>query len=127
MPPLETSDCQEDAVVWPLSGQDDDAHQTFSTAYDEVKVRWVRRQSSGKDAKGNNVTTDVQIACNQELTLDSVFWLGALDDIPGTSLVPSSDLWQVKTRDIAKDISGKHTRYEFGLVRWHDNLADRLV
>lgn len=130
MPPLEILDCRQDAVLWPVAGKGADGlPYVTATACEEIKVRWTQQLRTGTDARGNNVTTTVTIAAVRKvngeaarIALGSLVWLGTLDEIPGTSNAPTSDLWEVVTESYALDVRGRNKRFEYGLMRHHNRL-----
>jgi hypothetical protein len=122
MPPFERMDRKQKALLY--AKEDDDTHgrAVVSETPEEIGVRWVQRQSEALDPQGATITVDATAHVGQEVEIGSVMWLGGLEDLSGTSLVPESDLFQVVTYTGVPDIKGRNTRREVGLIRFGSSL-----
>lgn len=126
MPPFETMDRTERALLWETTGGID---QYGQYAYDflaypvEICVRWNDDRMLSSDAQGNPLTLDAEVIYDREVKVGSLMWKGRLSDLPGTgTAAPEADLMVVETRKRVKDIKGRFTRWSYGLLRFKDTL-----
>lgn len=129
MPPLETMDRNQTAVLWERRSGRAGVTKFGAPVVSgpvEIRVRWnvTRRQSV--DAQGNKVQLVADVVTNRPVPLGSVMWLGSFEDWPttgtGTDDFPGEDLHEVTTDDTTVDLKGRHTRYEFGLARYTNEV-----
>lgn len=124
MPPLESMDRHQKAVLWVATGNTNRYGQEFVSDPVEITVRWVNRRSVGRDPQGNRVSLDASVVAARVIPLGSRMWEGELADFLGTgSAGDDTDVMYVRTSDVAKSLKGMHTRYEYGLSRNKDDTA----
>jgi hypothetical protein len=124
MPPLETFDLRDDAVLWPVEGADSRGRLTRGEPV-EVKVRWRPTTEDVQDANGQVVSITARAGMDREVPVDSWMWLGTLDDWYGEgSAGRPAGLLQVVRVDWAKDDKGRRVRYNVALKRSKDRLPD---
>lgn len=116
MPPLERTDLRQRAVLWPATGRDRFNNPILGPPV-EIPVRWLDVGSTILDPQGNTVAIDVTVIVQQSVPLNSQMWLGRINDLPGTSLVPEKGLMEVKKIDGGLDIKARNVRYQLGLMR----------
>lgn len=116
MPPLERTDLRQRAVLWPAIGRDRFGQSTVGSPV-EIRVRWLDTQTSMLDAQGNTVTIDATAIVEQDIPLGSQMWLGTLNNLPGTGLVPERGLMEVKKVDGGLDLKARNVRRTVGLIR----------
>lgn len=118
---VETTARHQWAVLWAASGLDTHGRQTVEPPV-EIQVRWKHTQRMGSDARGNPVSIDAQVVVAQDVPMGSVMWEGKLDDLPGTSYVPESDVMEVVGQDTVPDIKGRNVHRVLSLSRSSDSL-----
>ncbi len=123
MPPLETMDRHQTAVLWPAAGTDEYG-QPLTSSPQEISVRWNKNRSEGVDRDGTKITLDATVVTDVEVAFGSLLWLGELADWAGTGSAadPDDDVMVVKTRKTTKDLKGRNTRTTLGLVRFRNSL-----
>lgn len=129
MPPPERAGLHQKAMLWEASGYDRDGQPTVSDTAVEVRVRWEEGNADRLDRAGQQIVVDVTVAVWRDIPLGSIMWEGSeedLDDEPGTSGFPASDLFEVVTKDRQTDVKGRITRYEYGLKRYRDSMPDTV-
>lgn len=124
MPPFETMDCRQKAVLWAVSNTLDSFGHYIVDAPVEIDVRWENKKHEETDAQGNPITLDAFVIAKQEIGVGSEMWLGKLDDYNGTgSGGDDSEIMRVVTSNKFPDIKNKNIRYELGLQRFRDEPA----
>lgn len=118
MPSLETFDLDSKALLWEWQANDRDTRYQVGAA-EEIDVRWVPTNARAQDPQGNTITIDVQMAADRLIPMGSILHEGADN---GTT--PTADFMEVKTVKAAKDVKGRATRYEYGLMRYGDTLPE---
>lgn len=127
MPSLESMDRYQDAVLWPVAGED---LYGEALAGDPVplKVRWTwaRRNMTGPD--GDNVAVDAVVVVDRRIDVDSLMWLGGVLDLPpGTDWAgESEEVLRVVAYEETVDLKGRagNTYREVGLARHKDALDE---
>lgn len=127
MPPLESMDRYQDAVLWPAAGEDRYGETLVGDPV-AVKVRWhwTRRTMRGPD--GKPITVDAVAVVDRAVEIGSLMWLGRLGDLP-----PGTD-WREETAEALEvvafeettDLKGRptNTYREVGLGRTKDAAAE---
>ncbi|MGL6095044.1 MAG: hypothetical protein ACRC7O_04490 [Fimbriiglobus sp.] len=121
MPPVERRDFRQKVVWWKRTGQDVYAEPTVEGPF-EIKCRWVTTLTEGGNPAQYGVAWDAQISTGAAVKVGDLLWLGGLDDLPGTGLVPETDIFEAKRGATTPDVKNRNTRYEFGLMRFKDSL-----
>ena len=118
MPPPETFDLFQTAVLWRKVGQTRDNEPIVSAAEEvDCRWRWGRRESVGPE--GAPIAFDARVALEEEIPDGSVMWLGELRDFRDTGRQP---LMTTVTIDGTPDVKGREFRYEYGLMRFKGRL-----
>jgi hypothetical protein len=127
MPPLETSDLYQDAVLWPFAGADRYGQFTVSTPV-PLLVRWVWKQTEMLDPQNNTIAVDATAVVDLDIRVGSIMWAGCLDDLnlvgTGPPPVASSppDLYEVKAFNKTYDLRGRDVRRTLGLMKYRNKL-----
>lgn len=122
MPPVEQTDMVDKAMMWEFVRTDRKGMPIVSSP-EEIVCRWEEGQYEMKDAEGQVLVVDVVMASIQNIKVGSLLWEGSEDDLEelvGTSLIPTDAIYEIVLRNRAKDLKGGVTRYEFGLRRFKD-------
>lgn len=117
MPPLETHDRKQDAVLWNFVRQDRHGKPVLAAPV-AVKVRWTLNDSQVVDATGNTIQSSGSVVMDRSVDNMSVMWLGELKNLPA----PPTELHQVIKANTTPDIKNRFTRYEYTLMRYSDEL-----
>jgi len=117
MPPIETDDLCQEAVLWVANGVDNSGEYKVDAAV-EINVRWETSGKEGVDALGNEIIVDSLVVVDQMIPTGSIMWLGELDDLPDTLV----DLRRVASYTEVPDIKGQEIRRTVALTRYHDEL-----
>lgn len=119
MPSNEESCRFQKAVLWPATGFDDYGKVSISTVTGvEIDVRWEDVQEETLDSNGNTVTTDARVVVDQDITVGSVMWQGALEDVAS----PPTNLKQVVSFGKIPDVKGRENRRVVRLIRFSNKL-----
>jgi hypothetical protein len=134
MPPLEQDDFVESVLLWPVRvgatavnrfGQ----IKVYAVDRQEIPVRWKDVQDDVRRPDGSVVKIEARIATGGDVPMGSYLWRGTDDDLvngdttgTGSNELPVSNIMQVVTREIVKDVRGREVRYEYGLAKWGHNL-----
>lgn len=117
MPTPEDSHRNQKAVLWEVSGVDDYGRRTVSAA-EEVMVRWESSTPQPSNPRSNAVHADAIAVVGQAIAVDSIMWLGALDDVAD----PPVDLMVVVDYSEVPDVKGRKIRRVVQLRRYSDSL-----
>lgn len=123
MPPLETKDLNESAVVWIFQAYDRNAEPLCSPPV-QIPVRWERAQKEIADAMGTKLTIDVELATNLDVPLNSILWYGTLAQVRANP--PAQDIYEAIYRIHAFDLKTRYNRWEGGLRRYK-NVIPKTV
>lgn len=135
MPPLETKDLLQYAVLWGFIGYDDynkPIHDLPIQLSPPLGVRWTWKRTMLQDPQGNNISIDAQAIVPFKIAPDSLMWLGTLSDWYGTGsavdpLTLGNQLCIVKDYREAVDIKNRpqNTRRRVSLMKYqgHPNVA----
>lgn len=123
MPDQETAGLLWKAVLWPLSGFDDQGQPTEGAAV-ELDARWVQDQREVLAPDGSVVAIDATVIVDRDIRIGSKMWQGSLDDLPGTgtAYLPDTDVMEVVTFAKVPDAKGRTYYREVGLKRSRDTL-----
>ncbi len=117
MPKLEISSLNQKAVLYTLSRYDADGDVVLSNPV-ELSVRKELGSPLAINPIGATIEFDVALWVDQEITLGSVVWLGALADLPG---VPTNLKEVVDYREMP-DIKGRNFERIILLNAWNNTL-----
>jgi hypothetical protein len=117
MPPLETCDLRQTAVLWNVTGQDRHGKPTVSNPI-QIRVRWVLNDSQVVDPFGNTVASSGTVITDRPIDNMALMWLGKLVDLPS----PPTDIHQVIKVNTTPDIKNRNTRFDYILMRYAQAL-----
>lgn len=126
MPPLETTDLHDDAVLWTATGRVDafGRYEVTDEAVD-LKCRWVDGQREALTPQGEPLALDATVVVDRDVPVGSIMAKGTLADwgLVGTGDVgETGTLMQVKTADQARDLKNRFTRRTVGLMIYRGSL-----
>lgn len=135
MPPLETKDLKQYAVLWPFVGYDDYAKPVHNSPIEltpPAGVRWLTKRRMMTDAQGNVIALDATAVVARKIDPDSLIWLGRLAEWYGTGsggdpATLGNELMIVKIYNEAPDLKHRamNIRRDIGMLKYqgHPNLA----
>lgn len=130
MPPLEQTDLIHRMLWWPRSSVNRYGQvKVLASSRTQLWCRWTDRRRDVLRPDGSIISIDATIATTRALTVGDIVWRGGLVDLPSNGLtgtgtgtvdgeLPEEDLMQVTTENVANDLKGGETRYEYGLMKW---------
>lgn len=124
MPPLEQMDMHDYAILWAFV-RTNRTGMPFVASPVEIRCRWEEGQFELKDSEGQQLVLDVIMTTTRDIALGSILWEGSedsLEDLVGTSLTPTSGIFECVIRGVARDLKGRVNRHEFGLKRFKDRF-----
>lgn len=124
MPDQTICDLFQRAVLWPALGTDKYGGVTVDIA-EEVDVRWKWGFTNMTDPKRGTITVDATIRVDRDVAIDSLIWLGSLDDLSGAAgpmLQTPSGLCQVKAIKVCPDIDNRSVGRTLGVIRYKGPL-----
>lgn len=119
MPPMETADLHQKAMLWEFSGHDR-YQQTVSSGV-ELNVRWEDKREETVDAEGRTVAVEATVVVDQKITVGSIMWKGKETDLPDP-VTDVTDLKIVVAYNETPDIKGRNIRRTVKLARYNDTL-----
>lgn len=105
------------AVYWAFSSLDMHGQPTVSAAT-ELDVRWEHGLAQEITPQTNPQSVDATVWVKQDVTVQSVMWLGALTDLPS----PVTDVLEVIEFQKIPDIKGRDYERVALLRRYADSL-----
>jgi len=125
MPPLETMDRNQHAVLWQrktLNGRPASTRlgKPLVNAAQDVMVQWDDSYTQNRSAKDNKVQADGTIFWNAAVAIGSMFWLGTVATLPGDGT--AVELLEVVYVNITPDLKGRVQSYEYGVRRFTDQI-----
>lgn len=118
MPPIETSERYEKAVLWEFAGVDNYG-KTLIYPPEEITVRWEEAKGNpSSDRNGEPVFFDSTAYTDFEVTIGSILWRGALVDLPENP----TNLKRVKDNEDTPDIKGRFRQYDITMERYTQKL-----
>lgn len=126
MPPFETMDLFQKAVLWErrvVSGRGvvDNYGDVVVENGVELSVRWVWQYGEALSPEGETIRYDVGVVVNQDVQDGSIMWVGGISDLPA-NLDNLTNLYQVIGRFVTTSINNRFTRRTLMLMRYNDNL-----
>jgi hypothetical protein len=120
VPPLETADRYQRAVLWPFADYGDDGRPLVGDPV-EVRVRWTWEQRQAANAQGQPIMTSATVVVDRDVALGSRMWEGELADWYGTGSVGGDDfVMEVASVRVVPDVRNRAVRQELGLVWFRD-------
>jgi hypothetical protein len=126
MPPLETKDRKQDAVLLPallVNGypRANRKGEILLGAPTAIKVRWCWEKKESMNAKGEPVTIEAHAVVDRLVVVGSIMWLGKLANYVGTG-GDAVEFMQVVDYQQATDIKNRDTRRLVQLMRYRGVL-----
>lgn len=127
MPPLETDDLLQIAVLWEL-----DSYDTYGkpTVHDPIEIpcRWVDVSEHSKRNVTTSESLDSKVSVDRAVPLGSIMWLGRLSDWTGVRPNPDEDnsVMVVSKYNYTPDIRAREIRRILGLNRFRDAWPSTL-
>lgn len=88
-------------------------------------MRWTWNYSEMMQAQNATITADATVIVNRDVPVDSLIWLGHIDDLAGTA-GPQDEtlngLYQVKSIMHGGDLKNRTSRRKLSVVRFRGNL-----
>jgi hypothetical protein len=132
MPAPERSYRRQKALLWEASGVGDDGRATVAGDFDEIDVRWVKKQTQMLDPQNTVVKVDATVVVGEAVPIGSILWEGSAEDLwaslpgtgtgTGTSYVPLSDLFEVVAYRETPDLKARWTRQVVGVNRYRGTM-----
>lgn len=126
VPPLEQMDLVDKAVLWLVEGVDR-YNEPLIGDPEEIDVRWVWGRTQALSPTGMPIGIDAQAVSDRPIPVGSLMQLIELKHLPpgtGTNDEDLHDRMEVVTTKEGKDLKGRHTRYELGLVWFKSTLPE---
>lgn len=123
MPAPEHDNRRQKAVLWTRKGVNRQGQVTLNDPV-EIMVRWKWVKREMVDRQGNTIAIDAEVVTVQDVAVGSVMWLGSLDDLPGTALLPEVDAMAVVSAPTTPDIKGRFKARTLMLMRIKDTLPE---
>lgn len=120
MPPLESYDVYDDALLWAAFENEPDAYGQFrvESSPSQIKVRWLDTYRIVLDAQGNEIALDAMAVVRQDIAVGSRMVHSTLAEYLGTgSGLPDAAVFIVKTFNKTPDIKNRYYFREVGLMR----------
>lgn len=124
MPPIETIDRHQKALLWAIIGYDSYGQPQVSATPVEIDVRWEWKHAEEKATERYEVAIDAMVVVDREIEEGSNMWLGSLSDWYGTgSAGIDSEILQVKFYSEIPDLKDRAIRRTVGLSFFRDTPA----
>lgn len=134
MPPLETADRNDCALLWPRLGRTRRGEPRVGQLIElnprnGTGVRWVQKVSAVTAPDGSTVTATVRVVVDREIPLHSIMWRGGADDLPGTAQLPEGNLFEVVRYNETGDLKGRaeNTRRTVDLTPFNDTFPEQVA
>jgi len=121
MPPLETLDRHQKAVLWAFDSVDA-FNEPIVEQPVEIDVRWVEKRQESVDSQGTPIAIDATVTVDREIAVGSIMWKGTLDRVPATF----TDLKVVAAYNETPDIKNRNVRREVKLTAWNNTLPQTI-
>ena len=128
MPPLETLDMYQRAVVIPKLGVDR-YNETVRGEPREVTVRWIEGRVELADAEGTPLIFDALVIADERFPQGTLMWLGELSEWYGTgsgsaNQTDEDELHEVQLSRVTPDLKARNKHYHHGLVFYKGTVPD---
>lgn len=124
MPPLEDVDGVEPALLWEFRRHDGSGESVVADAPEPLDVRWVTATRWVPGADGQALQIDAKVSPPRAVPLGSLFFRGTESDYHDALTDGTAELYKVATRQEARDVKGRTTRYEYGCTFYRGALPD---
>lgn len=122
MPPIETDELNQSAVLWPIDGYDEYGKPRVSSEYEQIQVRWEWVDRETPNPFGNPLNLDANVVVDQVIAEGSKMWLGEFDDYDTDAL--DNRVMEVVRYHETPDLKGRHIRRVVGLRRYQGTLPE---
>lgn len=123
MPPIERAHRKDPVVVWEKI-RVNDQNEPIVGEPSEIKVRFQHRRIETISPDGTPILIEALITPTYEIPIDSIIWKGTMQEYGLLNLNEQQEYWQVVIHNIATDVKGRSTRYQFGLRRFRGSLPE---
>lgn len=120
MPPIESINRHQKAVVWYWTGEVDEYGRPKVQQPEEIQVRWESTQRDTQDGQGRKVSYEASVKYHKTIPINSLLWLGKQVDLNEEN--PTSGVMQVMSEEIVPDLKGRNTTYNYSLSRYQDTF-----
>jgi len=120
MPPIETSDRHQYAVLWSPAGHTRTGDKKINTGV-ELSVRWEDEISGNRPKKSDEEQYDALIVVAEDIEIGSIVWEGELTDLP-VSIPTVTSLYEVINFKKVTDVKGRNIRRVCHLKKWSNTL-----
>lgn len=124
MPPLETHDLRQRAVLWSADGTADSGESTFAPPV-EIACRWVDGERTAPGPDGGTQTLSATAVVAAAVYAGDCMRLGTLAEwqaLTGTGI--DTGVMEVVTAGVTVDIKNRNTRRELGLAKFRDAVPE---
>ena len=123
MPPFETMDRPQTAVLWPYASTNELGQPVVGSPIQDILVQWDDDSAEVKDKQGNVITVDATCFADRVIAIGSIMRYGSYSDWQGTgSGATPTGLMEVVSEDVCFDLKGRNRVFFYGLMRWNDVL-----
>lgn len=121
---VEDFDCTDDALLWQSAGINNAglSYVDVDVAPTEIKVRQISTKTDSRAPDSDSENNSVSLIVDQAVQVGDFIWIGSTDDLPGTAAVPDSDILQVNSVKVTKDVKGRNARYRATCNRHSNTL-----
>lgn len=140
MPPIETFERHDAALMWPVRGKDPYGEVIVDDTPVELMVRWETGQAGfystgGRrevlDRHASNVAADAIIVVDRHVEVGSLMWKGSLEEWLGNgtgsgSAQEENDLLQVVIFTEIPDLKGQHVRRIATCMKFRKDMPERV-
>lgn len=119
MPALETVALKQKAVLWSKNG-DNTYGETKINAKIEIDSRWETTRQDTRNPERATTGFESIVYVDREIAIDSILWLGSIDDLPTTP----TNLRQVKDYDEIPDIKSRNVQRFVTVVKFSNELPE---
>lgn len=123
MPPVETTNLKERAVLWEFSGYGPDGDIRVLAPV-EIPCRWEESESQGTNPNGTPITFTGSLFVARDIPINSILFLGCQEDTcgTGTGFILDANLHCVHSRDKVPDIKNRNRTRKLRLYRYSRTL-----
>lgn len=124
MPPIEESDLNQDAVLWPRTGRSQTNRPIVGSPVElsvdaDTGVRWNRIRRERVEADGSPLIIEAEVITDQEVTVGSLMFEGRLQDWVNDG---TKQLMEVAACYHTPDINARVSRYKLELAKFDTKL-----
>lgn len=119
MPPIETRDLNDYAVLWSAASLDNYGHPKISAPV-EIPVRWEDSQTESTGPQDTVQSQPAEVFVDQAIAVGSLMWHGGLADVP----VSPTNLCRVTGYNAVSDIKNRFIQQTVTLTRYKNVLPE---